>query len=165
MKRILISLAVVALAEIPMANSIAGEKAFEISNEGNGLVSKTPDKRGGISGIGARTVTRTGDKWPDEPLVLKLYLSGLENLEIRVGEEALRFSVLSTGEHRVLVSLLKNGKELQVEKDGPLWAEVKLVAKKKAIPLEDGFFEITLPSKFLENNPKSFEVRWIDFYR
>jgi hypothetical protein len=38
-------------------------------------------------------------------------------------------------------------------------------APTKAIPLKDGSFEMQLPKKFLEANPKSFKVEWIDFYR
>ena len=35
----------------------------------------------------------------------------------------------------------------------------------KAIPLKNGCFEIQLPKKFFDGNPKSFKVEWVDFYR
>ena len=33
------------------------------------------------------------------------------------------------------------------------------------IPLMDGYFEMQLPRAFLEGNPKTITVSWIDFYR
>lgn len=35
----------------------------------------------------------------------------------------------------------------------------------KTIPLKDGYFEMQLPKAFIEENPKSITVNWIDFYR
>lgn len=35
----------------------------------------------------------------------------------------------------------------------------------KELPLKDGHFEMTLPKAFLEGQPKSLSVQWIDFYR
>jgi hypothetical protein len=47
--------------------------------------------------------------------------------------------------------------------------EIKILDKDseptKTIPLKEGYFEIELPRKFFEGNPKSFKVEWIDFYR
>ncbi|MEJ7589987.1 MAG: hypothetical protein WKF77_00410 [Planctomycetaceae bacterium] len=33
------------------------------------------------------------------------------------------------------------------------------------IPLKDDYFEMQLPKAFLESNPNSITVNWIDFYR
>ena len=64
------------------------------------------------------------------------------------------------------VRIWKDGKE-----DSPLdskssyWMQIRMVGKDETIPQNDGYFEIELPKVFFEENPKSFTVDWIDFYR
>ena len=35
----------------------------------------------------------------------------------------------------------------------------------KELPLQDGYFEVTLPRAFFDGNPKSITLNWIDFFR
>ena len=64
---------------------------------------------------------------------------------------------------------------MEGKEDSPLdskslyWMEIRTLDSDgeptKVIPLKDGCFEMQLPKKFFEGNPKSFKVEWIDFYR
>ena len=37
--------------------------------------------------------------------------------------------------------------------------------KKPAIPLDNGYFRVTVPKALLTENPVALNVRWVDFYR
>jgi hypothetical protein len=56
-----------------------------------------------------------------------------------------------------------------LESQSPHWMELRILARDgkpaQAIPLKDGYFEMALPKAFLEGNPKSITINWIDFYR
>ena len=39
------------------------------------------------------------------------------------------------------------------------------LAKEKKIPLKDGYFELSLPKKLFEKNPKAIKLEWVDFFR
>jgi hypothetical protein len=45
--------------------------------------------------------------------------------------------------------------------------EIEIVSEQteKQIPLEAGFFEVTVPQQFLRSAGNTFEIEWIDFYR
>jgi hypothetical protein len=59
--------------------------------------------------------------------------------------------------------------EAPLDEKSPFWMNICIVGgdgkPEREIPLKDGYFEITLPKAFFENNPKSITVEWIDFYR
>ena len=117
-------------------------------------------------GISQAMIERKGEKWPDA-VVLRLHLKGLENFRVTNGKVKLEASAsLQEGKVRVW----KDGKE-----DAPLdakslyWMEIRMIGgdgkPAKAIPLKNGYFEMTLPKALFEGQPKSITVNWIDFYR
>jgi hypothetical protein len=117
-------------------------------------------------GISNATIERTNKEWP-EKLVIQLRLQGLENFKLSTDELKLEASVSS---HDGSVRLWKDGKEnAPLDSKSPYWMEIKILDNEgkptRAIPVKDGSFEMQLPKKFLEGNPKSFKVEWIDFYR
>ena len=117
-------------------------------------------------GISNAVIERTGEKWPDA-VVLRLHLKGLENFEASNGKVTLDAAVSSQDGK---VQLWKDGKEDAVlDAKSPYWMEIRMIGgdgkPAKAIPLKDGYFEMALPKAFFEDNPKSFTVEWIDFYR
>ena len=66
--------------------------------------------------------------------------------------------------------LWKDGKEdSRLNSRSPYWMEIRILDSDrkptKAILLKDGYFEMQLPKKFIEGNPKKFKLEWIDFYR
>lgn len=117
-------------------------------------------------GISNATIERTTDQWPDKN-VIQLRLKGLENFKLSTGKLKIEASVSSQDGS---VRLWKDGKEdSPLDSKSPYWMEIKILGRDgeptKAIPLKDGSFEMQLPKKFFDDNPKSIKVEWIDFYR
>jgi hypothetical protein len=117
-------------------------------------------------GISQAEMECLGERWP-ERLVLKLHLRGLESLALANGRTTIHASVSSTGGG---VRVWKDqDEETLLSDDHPLM--LKIVGNTNAgkattaIPLKDGYFEVVLPQPFLQDNPKSITVKWIDFYR
>lgn len=117
-------------------------------------------------GISNATIERTTEQWPDK-VVIQLRLNGLESFKLSTDKLKLEASVSSQqGDMREW----KDGKEdSPLDSKSPYWMEIRILDSDgeptKAIPLKDGCFEMQLPKKFCEDNPKSFKVEWIDFYR
>jgi hypothetical protein len=119
------------------------------------------------SGIGGATITLTQGQWP-KTVVLRLRLRGLESFNVSNGKIKLSVSVLSHSGNTKRLYLSEEGKD---GNDGE-WEpgrEIKVLdaAGKpvKGLPDKGGYFEIALPKALLENQPKSLELGWIDFYR
>ena len=117
-------------------------------------------------GISNATIERITEQWPDK-VVIQLRLKGLENFKVSTDKLKLEASVSS---HDPSVRLWKDGKEdSPLDSKSPYWMEIGILGSDgeptKAIPLKDGYFDMELPKKFFEVNPKSFKVEWIDFYR
>jgi len=122
----------------------------------------------GPLGISKADIERLGNKWPDT-VVLRLHLKGLESFRVSNGQVTLDATV-STDEGKPMVCLWKGGNENSLlDEKSPFWMDVRILAGDgklaRAIPVKDGYFEITLPRAFFDNNPKVVTVRWIDFYR
>jgi hypothetical protein len=121
-------------------------------------------------GIGRATVERTGDHWPMR-IVLRLHLKGLESLYVEAGDAALEVSVPSSPPHTPRAGLRRAGDNdaAPIDKDSPYFPETRVVpANGEAggkIPLEGGYFQVSLPAKLLEGNPRAISIRWIDFFR
>jgi len=115
-------------------------------------------------GISHAIVERLDENWPDAA-VLRLHLKGLESLKVTNEKITLNAAVLSHD-----VRLWKDGNEdSPLNSKIPYWMEIRMVGNGgktvKTIPLNDGDFETELPKVFLEGNPKTFTVDWINFYR
>ncbi len=119
-----------------------------------------------LFGISQAVIERSDEQWPDT-VILRLHLTGLENLKISDGMITLEAAVSSQDS---TMRLWEGGKE-----DSPLdsksqyWMEIRLIGKDgkptKGMPLDDGYFEMQLPRALFEGNPKSITIAWIDFYR
>ncbi|MBI1249053.1 hypothetical protein GC197_14575 [bacterium] len=114
-------------------------------------------------GIDRATIQRKSKEWP-KTILLRLHLNGLESLKISSGNVAVQLS-LGTGNHVIRTVLVSEKRVAEVPKDSPYFAEVRIVGGNGKIPLKDGYFEVALPSKLLEENPDEIKLQWIDFYR
>jgi len=117
-------------------------------------------------GISSATIERITERWPDK-VVIQLRLKGLENFKASTQMLNLEASVSSQNGD---VRLWKDGKEdSPLDSNGPYWMEIRMMDSDgkpaKAFPLKDGYFEMQLPQKFFDGNPRSFKLEWIDFYR
>jgi hypothetical protein len=105
--------------------------------------------------IGKQTLTRPETGWPAS-LGLRLYLRGLEGLNVDTGDQRLELSVLSHSGRRQLQSIRKAGHEHPLPAESPLRA---------TITLHEQFFDVRVPQALYVGNPDSIELSWIDFYR
>ena len=119
-------------------------------------------------GISQAGVERLGNTWP-QAVVLRLHLKGLSSLRAPNGVVTLDAAV-SIQEGKTRVRMWKDGEEdARLDQKSPLWMDIRIVGgdggPAQELPVEDGYFETTLPRAFYEGNPRSITLSWIDFYR
>lgn len=115
-------------------------------------------------GIDMATITRLGPEWP-KTILVHLHLKGLESFQARNGDLIIQWSVASTGNHSASVSLRTENAESPISNESPFFTELRTVGGDGKIPLQAGYFEVPLPNKLFEGNPREIKLRWIDFYR
>jgi len=119
------------------------------------------------SGIGSAVIKLVSGPSP-ENVVVRLHLKGLEEFRLSYAEATITASV-SSGDRRSVFQRVAwpDGGERPVTRDSPFWLDVQIVSDQvpPRIPLEQGYFEITLPRSFLREEQRSFSIQWIDFYR
>ncbi len=116
-------------------------------------------------GLGTAAFDLTSGNMP-QTIVVRLHLKGLEDFRV-ISTEATVGASVSTGEagFPVRERIVSSSVEFPILSLHPLWMTVNTVSESASIPLEDGYFEITIPPGFLRGAGKSFEIQWIDFYR
>jgi hypothetical protein len=119
-------------------------------------------------GIGQATIERIDDRWPNEVL-LRMHLTGLECVRISTSKLTLATAVSSHDDEQQ-IHLSTGGKGVaSLDAKSPCWMPIRLIGAdgkpSKTIPLEGGYFEMTLPEPLFEGNPKSMTLDWIDFHR
>jgi len=140
-----------------------GDDAVAVKREGEKVILAVTSR----SGIGKATITPAA-KWP-KMAVLRLHLRGLESLRISDGQTTLEASVSSHGDGAVRLNLRDGNNEKPVDAKSPYWTEVRILDAQgkpvKKLPLQDGCFELQIPSALLPGEGKTLELFWIDFYR
>lgn len=123
------------------------------------------------SGIGGMQVTLESGEWPEE-VVVHLRLQGLEQLEIGYDQFLISTGLSSNSSPGPGLMLYVTDESGEVESASPssdiYYPTITPVTEGDTpvtIPLENGYFEIAMPSHFYEVAPESFTVQWIDFYR
>jgi hypothetical protein len=156
------------------AHAQPGQPAFVV-------ITKNPDDQVGIqyenatalidiqspTGIGSATFELDSGDMPGE-MILRLHLHGLEQVRFNSAQDRIAASVSSSDPFNVSDQrILSAGEEIPLLPGHPLWMEIEVVSElaEKTIPLEEGYFEIRVPRKFIEQAGNSFEIEWIDFYR
>lgn len=119
------------------------------------------------SGIGLVTVDPQSGPLPDK-LVVRLHVKGLEELRLSYGRTVV-IARVSSSDSRNIVQRVDSpgGDEGLITPDSPRWMALTMASDQAVprIPLEQGHFEMTLPNDVLGQGPRSFSIRWIDFYR
>jgi hypothetical protein len=120
------------------------------------------------SGISQVVIERQADSWP-KTVVLRLHLKGLESFRASNGKTTLN-AAISFQDAKPKVRQWKDANEnAGLDDKSPLWMDVRMLGSDgkpaKAIPLNNGYFEMMLPKLFFEGNPKSIMVSWLDFFR
>ena len=119
-------------------------------------------------GISTATIERVSDEWPNI-VVLHLHLKGLENFQI-AGDRITLEGAVSLQGGKTAVRIGNAGRErATLHDESPLSIDVQTITSDgkpaKDVLQHGDFFEIVLPRKLFESNPKSIQVSWIDFYR
>ena len=115
-------------------------------------------------GIDAATIKRETTEWPNKILV-RLHLKGLESFQAGHKNVAVEWSMSSTGVEATNVSLRTDKDETIIFRDSPYFTAINTVGgNSKQLP-KGGYFEVPLPKKIFEGNPKEISLRWVDFYR
>lgn len=119
------------------------------------------------SGIGSAELTISGPM--PKRAVLRLWLKGLEGLEVSYGETVVTASLLgTTGSNLMEAIRLASGEEELVTPSSPYWMAVQVVPtgpSPTTIPLAQGYIEISLPEHFFRSKERTVAIRWVDFYR
>lgn len=119
------------------------------------------------TGIGSAKFELESGGMP-EKILLRLHLKGLEGFRLISNQATIAASASSGGVFEVSDQrVISSGSEYSIMPIDPLWMKIEIVSDQatKKIPLEEGYFEITVPKEFIRNAGDSFEIQWIDFYR
>lgn len=117
------------------------------------------------SGISSVKFTLRSGEMPRQ-IHIWLHTKGLEAFRLVSEQVTLVTSIPSSGglNDQSQVKIV-GGSEKPISAFDPLKLELDIVSSSKEIPLQDGYFEIVIPSGFLQQTGDSFEVYWIDFFR
>ncbi len=138
----------------------------------------TAEQRGNVlildvqsaTGIGEATVALPAGESPRD-LILRMHLSGLENLTFAYTAGTVRLYVQSHGEPIVREEFVPVGQSdaQPIARGSPYWMNVGILSNNPAatpgIPLKEGHFDVSAPRDFLEGGNADFTFSWIDFYR
>lgn len=117
-------------------------------------------------GIGDATIERTHSAWPAK-VTVQLHLKGLEHFKVSTNEVALEASLSRPGGD---VRLWKDGHEdILLDSKSPFYIPFRMLHANGqpagTQTLASDYIEALLPQAFLEGNPQSITLHWIDFYR
>jgi predicted amidohydrolase len=138
-----------------------------VAREGGEIVTVTS-----ASGIGGAVLERTGTAWP-EPLRVRLRLRGLESLKVSRGPETILARGSHAGKSPTWVVVFQDSQKVEggrlLDKQSRFWMDIQAIDDQgqpsKAIPLQRGHFEFTLPRPLLDASSRTISIEWIDFHR
>ena len=170
---ILFSIFLVSCASQPANAQAGGEPVFNVStkNQDDRLDIKHENGVTAVdihspTGIGSATFDLVSGSMPEQ-LILRLHLTGLEEFRL-VSDQTILVAYGSSHTFNVTgQSVIAAGNEYSITSIDPLWTKVEVVSgqAEKKIPLDEGYFEITVPKEFIRRAGNSFEIQWIDFFR
>lgn len=146
-------------AAVTVTTDKAGNKAA-VSTAGNKtIVDITSD-----TGIGNGVITAT--KNPAQPIVLQLHLKGLEQLQMAAGQSQVTYAVASQAPYDTRAEVGSGSTTSAIAPDSPYWAQVQIVTNgAKTIPLENGYFQLTVPNVLFRDGNGVVKFNWVDFMR
>jgi hypothetical protein len=121
-------------------------------------------------GIGQADVTLAEGAAPAD-IILRLYLTGLEELRFQYGQITVIASV-SSGEGHAVQQSVENSLAMRpapepIGPESPYWLEIAIAGDNGSapFPLKNSYFEVHAPADFLTGDQRAFAVRWVDFFR
>ena len=155
------------------ANAQAGEPGFTVTTKNEGDRVDLQYENGftfidvySSSGLGSAEFKLTSGTMPEE-MVLRLHLKGLEELRLTSAQTSIAASVSNSDSSDIHQRIIAASSDSPLLPSHPLWMKIEIVTEQaeKKIPLEEGYFEVTVPEEFIRKAGNSFEIEWIDFYR
>jgi hypothetical protein len=117
------------------------------------------------TGVGSARFRLESGVMPEQILV-RLHLKGLEEFRLISTEVSIAASIPSSdGLNAQSQRKISENGEQPIRRLDALWLKVEIRSDSQSIPLQDGYFEIILPQRFIEQSGNSFEIQWIDFFR
>lgn len=119
------------------------------------------------TGIGSANVLLQSGRWPSQ-VILRFYLSGLEELTVTYGDAILTLNISSTEANQIIQAVTRSGSTEPIDSDSPYWMDVSVLdaaGNPATIPVTDGAIEVSLPPDFFSQDVDSFALNWVDFYR
>ena len=139
------------------------EDIVTVANENNATVFDIQS----VSGIGSASIELVSGTMP-ETVMVRLHTTGLEEFRLSYNETTIAASIPSgEGFGNPNERLLSPDGESPITILHPLWMKIEIVSNQSVqkIPLEEGYFEITLPKELTKDSGGAFEISWIDFFR
>ena len=118
------------------------------------------------TGIGSAKFELESGNMPEQ-VVLRLHLQGLEEIRLTSSQTSIAASVSNSDPSQVHQRIAAASINTPILPGQPLWMEIEIVSEQavETLPLEEGYFEVTVPRDFLQKAGNSFEAEWIDFHR
>ena len=118
------------------------------------------------TGIGSATLELESGTMPEE-IIVRLHLRGLEEFRLTSAQTSIAASVSNSDPSEVHQRIIAASSDTPLLPSQPLWMKIEIVSEQsvKTLPLEEGYFEVTIPKEFLRKAGTSFEIEWIDFHR
>lgn len=145
------------------ATSDADGNLVNISTTGDTVIVDVHSR----SGIGAATVDLVSGTAPAQ-ISVRLHLHGLEAFRLSYDHTVIAVAVSSDEHHSVSQQVeLPDGGTRAIPSDSPLWLDLEMVsAQDSSTPsLQPSVFTIHMPPGLMNEQRRSFTIRWIDFYR
>jgi len=132
-------------------NSLGSETLFDVRSE---------------TGIGSADVEQTAGESPTK-ILIRLYLSGLEEFDFEYDGTVVIVSVSSHGDQAVSERMRTAGSgEIPIGPESPYSMPVRAVAgPTSSSGGSTGYFEVQAPQDYIQGKHRAFSMRWIDFYR
>lgn len=119
------------------------------------------------SGIGAATIDLLSSPAPAN-IIVRLHLRGLESFRLAFDHTVITAEMSSDEHHSVFQQVeLPDGGTRPIASDSPLWLDIQIVATPTSLAPspQPSAFAIRMPHGLMNEQRRSFTIRWIDFYR
>lgn len=119
------------------------------------------------TGIGGATVNVVSGPYP-AALVFQLHLRGLEQFRLTYGTITIDVAVANDGSNLSRQSLIQGSTEQPLTPESPYWIPVKVTTVPGSTGqsgLSEKTYMLSAPPDFLQTQPPTFAINWIDFFR
>jgi hypothetical protein len=121
------------------------------------------------TGLGGANVQLQSGEW-QPTIILRFHLNGLEEMTLTYGEPTAEAAAttITLNISSIDSQVFQAANDEPIGEDSPYWMEVALFNEDGTagqLPLQNGTIELTLPPDFHAQDPASFHINWIDFYR